>query len=170
VAPFEVSPLHGVRARLLQLLALYAPGAESLRVWLHRWRGVTIGEGVFIGTDALVETLRPELIRIGDRVTVGIRATMIAHFKGSAAAERDPSRRFSIVVEDDAFIGPGAILLPGVTVGRGAVIAAGSVVTSSVAPLTMVQGNPARPIARCGIPLSVKTEPSAFYRYLEPLR
>jgi serine acetyltransferase len=50
------------------------------------------------------------------------------------------------------------------------VVTAGSVVTSSVPPLTMVQGNPARPVARCGIPLSLRTPPGEFYRRLQPLR
>jgi serine acetyltransferase len=159
-----------MRARLLQLLALYAPGAETLRVRLHRWRGVSIGEGAFIGTDALIETMRPDLVRIGDRVTIGIRSTIIAHFRGSTVAEGDATgRRFSVSIEDDAYVGPGAIVLPGVTIGRGAVVTAGSVVTSAVAPMTMVQGNPARAVARCGIPLSVRTRPAEFYRRLEPL-
>src|SRR5438034_367508 len=50
--------------RLLQVIALYVPGATTTRVWLHRKRGVTIGQRVFIGTDAILETARPELISI----------------------------------------------------------------------------------------------------------
>jgi acetyltransferase-like isoleucine patch superfamily enzyme len=66
-------------------------------------------------------------------------------------------------IENEGFIGPGAIVLCGVTIGRGAVAAAGSVVTSSVPPMTIVQGNPAVPIARCGVPLTDKTELVEFY-------
>ena len=141
----------------------------SLRVRLHRWRGVTIGTGVFIGTDALIETSRPELVSIGDRATIGIRATIIAHFRGGTPAERG-EQRFSVRIGDDAFIGPGAIILPGVTIGAGAVVAAGSVVTTSVAELTMVQGNPARPVAQCGIHLGMNTRLDDFYAQLRPIR
>ncbi len=49
-----------------------------------------------------------------------------------------------IVVENDVWIGAGSIILSGVTIGHGAVIAAGAVVTKSVAPQTIVGGNPAK--------------------------
>jgi maltose O-acetyltransferase len=51
-----------------------------------------------------------------------------------------------IVVDDYAWVATNAVLLPGVTIGRGAVVGAGAVVTRSVAPLEVVAGNPARPI------------------------
>jgi acetyltransferase-like isoleucine patch superfamily enzyme len=50
----------------------------------------------------------------------------------------------SITVEDDVWIGANSIILPGVTIGRGAVIGAGSVVTKDVAPYAICAGNPAR--------------------------
>jgi acetyltransferase-like isoleucine patch superfamily enzyme len=155
----------GARKRILQLLALYGPGAETLRVRLHRLRGVQIGEGVFIGTDVLLETSHPEMVSIGDRVDVGARTTIIAHQQGEA--QRDG---VSVRIEDDAFVGPGSLLLPHVTIGRGAVVSAGSVVSRSVPPLTMVRGNPAAPVARCGLPLGRHTPLAEFYRQLKPIR
>ncbi|GGW77084.1 acetyltransferase-like isoleucine patch superfamily enzyme [Streptomyces albaduncus] len=47
-------------------------------------------------------------------------------------------------IEDDVWIGAGAVILPGVTVGRGSVVGAGSVVTADVPPMTVVAGTPAR--------------------------
>ena len=55
-------------------------------------------------------------------------------------------RAHRVVIGHDVWIGHGAIVLPGHTVGDGAVIAAGSIVTKDVAPYTIVGGNPARPI------------------------
>jgi chloramphenicol O-acetyltransferase type B len=52
------------------------------------------------------------------------------------------------VIQDDAWIGAGSIILPGVTIGEGAVVAAGSVVTKDVPSYTVVAGVPARPIKR----------------------
>jgi heptaprenylglycerol acetyltransferase len=57
-----------------------------------------------------------------------------------------------------------------VTIGHGAVVTSGSVVTRSVAPLTMVQGNPAEPIARCGVPLGLDTPVKDFFRQLTPIQ
>ncbi|MCB1356319.1 MAG: hypothetical protein KDK53_07450 [Maritimibacter sp.] len=54
------------------------------------------------------------------------------------------NRALPITVEDYAWIGAGAIVLPGVTIGTGAVVAAGAVVTRDVAPRSIVAGNPAR--------------------------
>jgi acetyltransferase-like isoleucine patch superfamily enzyme len=153
--------MRALKVRLLQLLALFAPGAWSVRVWLHRWRGVTIGRDVFIGTDALIETSRPELVWVGNGVTIGARSMIVAHFRGAPSGVR---------IEDDVFIGPGAIILPGVTIRRGAVVTAGSVVTSTVPAMTVVQGNPARPVAQCGVALSSRLPAKEFYRHLKPLK
>lgn len=158
--------LPGVGKRLLQLLALYLPGATTVRPMLHRLRGVEMGNEVFVGTAVIIETSLPHLVSIGDRVDLGIRTTIVAHARGSI---RKPDGQASVRIENDVFIGPGAIVLPNVTVGQGAVVMAGSVVTRSVPPLTMVQGNPATAVARCGIPLGAKTPLKEFFRALRPL-
>jgi acetyltransferase-like isoleucine patch superfamily enzyme len=58
-----------------------------------------------------------------------------------------PGRGLQVIVEEDVWIGFGAVLLTGVTVGRGAIVAAGSVVTRDVPPYAVVGGNPARTLA-----------------------
>ena len=164
------SRVRGLKNRFLQVLALYAPGATTLRVRLHRMRGVKIGDGTFIGTDALIETSRPHLVSIGRGAAIGIRATIIAHFRATTKADEEHDEgQISVRIEDEAFIGPGVIILPNVTIGYGAVVNAGSVVTTSVPPLTMVQGNPAKPVARCTVPLGLKIPLKEFYRTLKPV-
>jgi acetyltransferase-like isoleucine patch superfamily enzyme len=152
--------LPGIKNRLLQMLARHAPGATSWRVWLNRWRGVHIGRQVWIGYDAILETSRPDLITIRDRATVQIRATIIAHNRELKG----------VVIEEDATVGPGAIVLPNVTIGHGAIVTAGSVVTKSVPPKTMVQGNPAQPIATVEIPLRLNVSLKEFAKGLRPIR
>ena len=151
--------LPSIKNRLLQALARNAPGATSLRVWLNRWRGVRIGRDVWIGSDVIIETSNPELVTIHDRATVQVRATIIAHFR----------EQLGVVIEEDATVGPGAIVLPNVTIGRGAIVTAGSVVTKSVAPKTMVQGNPARPIATAEVPLRMDVSVKEFSKGLRPI-
>jgi acetyltransferase-like isoleucine patch superfamily enzyme len=146
------NPLRGMLNRVLQVLALYAPGLTSLRVRLHRWRGVRIGRNVAIGTSAIIETAHPELVWIGDNVAIGIRNVIVGHFSDSI----DRNRRTSgptVRICSNVYMGPNVTVLPNVTIGEGAVVTAGSVVNKSVAPGTMVQGNPARPVAICGVPL-----------------
>jgi acetyltransferase-like isoleucine patch superfamily enzyme len=165
--------LAGVRNRALQLAALYSPGGDTIRPMLHRGRGVKIGRRTWVGFDTLIEPSYPHRVEIGDRVAIGIRVLILAHFahlgrnRESASGELDD--RVSVRIEDDVFIGPGAIIMPNVTIGHGAVVTSGSVVTRSVAPLTMVQGNPAQPIARCGVPLGLDTPVKEFYARLTPL-
>lgn len=165
--------VSGIRNRALQILALYAPGGDSTRVLLHRLRGVEIGDRTWIGFDTLIEPSYPHRVVIGDRVAIGIRVLILAHFahhgrnRESSGGEIDD--RVSVRIEDDVFIGPGAVIMPNVTIGAGAVVAAGSVVTRSVPPLTMVQGNPAKAIARCGVPLGLDTPVKEFYLRLTPI-
>lgn len=154
------SLITGLKNRFLQMIARSAPGATSLRVWLNRWRGVKIGKDVWIGYDAVIETSYPHLVTIGDRAAIGIRATIIAHFR----------EQEGVVIEEDASIGPGAIVLPNVKIGHGAIVTAGSVVTKSVPPKTMVQGNPAKPIATVELPLRLDVSLKEFSKGLRPIR
>jgi serine acetyltransferase len=146
--------------RILQLFAAILPGGQHLRVSLHRARGVSIGRNVWISANVVLETEYPKLIKIGDEAFIGIGVIVIAHFKES---------RRGVRIGKQAFIGPGVIILPDVEIGDGAVVAAGSVVTSSVAAMTMVQGNPAVPVAKCGVPLWPDTPLKEFSRRLRPL-
>jgi serine acetyltransferase len=155
----EEGSLRGSLGRILQILARSMPGAKTLRVMLHRARGVKIGKGAWIGYDVVLDTARPDLITIEDGVAISMRATIIAHFKEFRGVR----------IEREAFIGPGAIILPNVVIGRGAVVAAGSVVSQSVPPMTVVQGNPAVPIARCGVAFRQDISLKKFSRNLKPL-
>jgi len=149
----------GMKQRVLQEIARAAPGAKTLRVRLHRLRGVHIGEDVWIGYDVVLETSKPELITIGDRAAIGIRTTVIGHFRELQG----------VTIEEDAFIGPGVIVMPNVVIGRGAVVTAGSVVTRSIPPMTVAQGNPAVPIARVGVILAPDVTMKTFSRALKRL-
>ena len=167
--------LRGIKNRTLQLLAQFGPGGITLRARLHRLRGVKIGQGVFIGYDVVIDTSFPELVSIGDYSIVAMRTTIVGHFKikpellDPVGANESGNSERSVRIGNDVFIGAGAIILPNVTIGDGSVVTAGSVVTRSVEPLTMVQGNPAEPVARCGLPLTRDRTIQEFTRNLLPL-
>lgn len=88
--------------------------------------GVTIGDDVLMGEDVVFLT----------RNHLFADSKMLIRYQGYLSPEE-------IVVGDDVWIGTRCILLPGVNVGTGAVIGAGSVVTKSVDPYSVVAGNPA---------------------------
>jgi acyl-CoA synthetase (AMP-forming)/AMP-acid ligase II/acetyltransferase-like isoleucine patch superfamily enzyme/acyl carrier protein len=167
--PIRDSVLKGLKNRLLQYLALYAPGFKTTRVWLHRRRGVSIGNNVSIGLSAIIETAYPSLVSIGNNVSIGMRAIIIGHLRDSTTDAR-ASGRFTVRIEDNAYIGPGVIILPNVTIGTGAVVSAGSVISRSVPPHTLVQGNPAKPIAHCGVSLGGGVSYEQFLRHLTPIK
>jgi serine acetyltransferase len=146
--------------RILQMFAMILPGGQNLRVSMHRARGVRIGRDVWISSNVVLETEFPQLITIDDSVFIGIGVIVIAHFKES---------RRGVRIGKQAFIGPGVIILPNVEIGEGAVVTAGSVVTSSVPAMTVVQGNPAVPVAKCGVPLMPDTPLMEFSIRLKPL-
>ena len=83
-------------------------------------------------------------IVIGDRVLCGVNSIITdTDWHGIDPSERDEARSAPISIEDDVWIGEGAIVLKGVTIGHGTVVAAGSVVTRSLPPMVLAGGNPA---------------------------
>ena len=167
VAALRESIVRGLINRVLSLIGGKAPGATSLRAEIQRWRGATIGKNVWIGWDSIIETGFPQLVRIDDNATLGVRVIIIAHFRETERNVDGPG--FSVIIEEGVFVGPGCIILPNVRIGKGAVVCAGSVVTRDVPPMTMVRGNPAVPIALCGIPLTRGTSKAEFGKHRKPL-
>jgi len=146
----EFSGLGAVRSvfdRLLHAVARYLPMHPAWRVKIHRWRGVKIGKGVFIGSEVFIDNTYPDSIVIEDYVAVASGAFIVGHFImprhfSRVLGEGRPIRR-GVVLKKGCYIGPKAIITDGVTVGTCAVVGAGSVVTRDVLPYSVVAGNPA---------------------------
>ncbi|MCB1625608.1 MAG: acyltransferase [Pseudomonadales bacterium] len=104
-----------------------------------------LGYGVVVAVGRRVEIGRHVLV--ADRVRFsgsdGHPLDPLARARGESADERSIG---SIAVHDYAWVGAHAIVLKGVTIGRGAIVASGAVVTHDVPELTIVGGNPAKPI------------------------
>jgi acetyltransferase-like isoleucine patch superfamily enzyme len=105
---------------------------------------LSIGSMAHIGSEAFIDLSSPVTIEAG--ATVSMRACLLTHFDaghGPIAAARPPERA-PILIAAGAYVGAGAIILHGVTIGREAIVAAGAVVRSDVADGTIVGGVPAR--------------------------
>lgn len=109
-----------------------------------RHLGVTIGKNCLISTHNWPS--EGYLITIGNNVQITPFVSIHTHGEGQAVRQFHPDFDVfgKVVIEDWAYIGAYSQIMPGVTIGEGALVAAGSVVTKSVAPHTVVGGNPAR--------------------------
>lgn len=107
--------------------------------------GVKIGTNNFI-PDKNCWSSEPYLITVGSncQITTGVR--IFTHGGGNVARNKYPNFDAfgKVIIGDWVYIGTNSLIMPGVTIGDGALIAAGSVVTKSVPPKVVVGGNPAR--------------------------
>ncbi|QHS16147.1 acyltransferase [haloarchaeon 3A1-DGR] len=145
--PDAKSPLVVVRNYLVILLCRISPSLR-LKNWLLRRIGVSVGAGVSWGLESTPDVFWPERITVESDAIVGYDATLLCH-----EFLQDEYRLGDVVIRRRAMIGAGAIVLPGVTVGEGARVAANSLVTEDVPAGTTVAGVPAEVVSeRAGGP------------------
>ena len=124
----------GSRARILRGIVVH--NAEPALANLQ------IGDDCHVGREVFVDLASP--VRIGDRVTISMRVMLITHTNvGDSRCGLSP-RSAGIDIGDDAYIGAGATILPGVRIGGAAIVGAGAVVTRDVEAATTVVGIPAK--------------------------
>lgn len=155
-------------SRVLHKLALILPGGYTIRVWLHRRRGVKIGRNVWISQFVYIDELHPEAITIKDNCTIGIRTSIFTHFYWGPKKSNDGYHE--VVIEKDAFIGPHCLILPGVSIGEGAVVKGGSVISRDVPPFMFWGPPPSGPLGRVTVPLTPEHTYDEFLRGLKPVR
>lgn len=140
--------LFRIKNKIGKLLTKIAPH-NSLRILGIKLCGFSIGRKVYIGSDLIIVSMNSErscFLKIGDRVAIAPRVTLVLSSDANWSNLMDNIKpiRGSIVLGDDCWIGTGAIILPNVTIGESSIVAAGSVVTKTVQPYTIVGGVPAK--------------------------
>jgi acetyltransferase-like isoleucine patch superfamily enzyme len=139
------------RGRLVSFYRkLCHPGGYEWADFLRRHgRFFSIGEDCSILMSTAV--LNPEYVRIGNNVSLS-QCTLIGHDGSIAVLNKAYNVKLDRVgkidIGDNVFVGWGAIIMPGVTIGPNAIVAAGAVVTRNVKPGMIVGGSPAKPIGR----------------------
>jgi acetyltransferase-like isoleucine patch superfamily enzyme len=171
----RAGPLRLFSIRVLTYLTnyvvAYVPSFAFRRLWYRHALGIQVGPnvGVFLGTYVWFHgpsATRRKSVRIGRNTRINRSCTLDLRcgltigenvsispevmILGASHDVNDPgfgSVDFAAIeIEDHAYIGTRAMILPGVTVGRGAVVVAGAQVSKDVPPMTIVAGAPARPI------------------------
>lgn len=112
---------------------------------------ITIGDDVYIGPGACFTTSNTTLT-IGSKVMFGPNVTIIGGDHNSSTVgkfmydvhDKKPGDDLPVVIEDDVWIGCNVVILKGVTVGRGSIVAAGAVITKNIPPYSVAGGVPAR--------------------------
>ena len=158
MVPYRLALFPQLRAPWLRLL-----GAKvGRRTVLHDVRffnlyrrglgGLEVGEECFVGDECLIDLA--EGVRLERQVTLAERVLILTHtnvgYRDHPLQAHFPASAAPVVVETGAFLGANVTVLPGVRIGAGSFVAAGSVVTADVPPRTLVAGVPARAVRTIG--------------------
>lgn len=156
-------PSHHFRRLVYRIAGMGIGTGSSIHMYTRFYHpsGVRVGKGTIIGEQATLDGRGG--LHIGDHVDIASQVMLYT-------SEHDlHDEHFSpiiapVTIEDYVFIGPRVIILPGVTVGKGAIIAAGAVVTKDVPPMTIVGGVPAKEIGKREGNLNYKLGRAAWFR------
>ena len=131
---------------ILQVTSRVVP-FSGIRIKLHRWRGVKIGKEVHIGPLVTIDDVYPNYVIIEDGVSIAGQNFILTHNKPlKYHSKLSKSFVAPVTIKRNAWVAINVTILPGVTIGEGAIVASGSVVNKDVPPNVMVGGIPAKQI------------------------
>ena len=140
-----------LRSWILHSLA-YSTPSSGLAVKMQKMRGVKIGHNCHFNPYVLIDLIYPELVNIGDNVTLGSHSMIFAHSNPSANLflknGEYPRKVEKVNIKSGAVINPGAIVIAGVTIGENSIISPRSVVVQDIPDYCIAVGNPARVVKK----------------------
>ncbi len=125
---------------------------RKIRPVLWRWMGAKIGKDCFIGYEVWADMTHMDLIELEDHVHVANRCLLLCHQRDLSGYHVGDDyaklgyRKEKIILKKGCLIGMNSMVLPGVTVGEGAIVGAGSLVTKDIPAWTIATGRPAKVI------------------------
>ncbi len=140
---FKHMSLKRVKQMFFMWLANALPLRGHQRFKFIKMGGVNVKGPCWIYRNVYFDSVAPHLITIGKGVTITQDTTILTHFLDP----RKKGRNFNlgrVIIEEDAFIGCNTVICNSVTIGKGAIVGAGSIVTKDIPPYQVWAGNPAR--------------------------
>lgn len=139
--------------KILQCFAMtHLPIGGKLRCKIERLRGVKIGDHVFLAGGNVLDRVRPDLITIEDYVSLAGGVYILTHSNPTTPLREilgeSSHKTAPVTLRRGVWIGVNSVIMPGVTIGENAIVAAGSVVTRDVPPYTVVGGCTAKEIKK----------------------
>ena len=139
----------------------------GVRKWLQRKRGVKIGKNVHWGCHVVVDYPYPNFVIVEDGASISGNDYLLAHCKPLAYHDGcSESYVAPVIVHKNAWIAVNVTILPGVEIGEGAIVSAGSVVSKNIPPFTVANGNPAKVVADIAEMVRKNYAPEEFERLL----
>jgi acetyltransferase-like isoleucine patch superfamily enzyme len=129
--------------RYFFLILASLPMFAHHRPFFLKRAGIKIKGRCHIYSGVRFDTVHPEYITIGKNVRITAGTVILTHYL-EPNYERVHFRYGKVVIEDDVFIGVNSVICNSVTIGKGAIIGAGSIVTKDIPPYQVWAGNPAR--------------------------
>jgi len=136
---------------ILHSLAYFSPHS-GFAIKMQNARGVQIGKNCHFCPYVQIDIIYPQLVQIGDNVTLGSNCMIFAHMNPTAnlfLKKGEYKRKVEpVIIKSGAVLTPGSIVLSGITIGENSIISPGSVVTQDVPDYCVVVGNPARVVKK----------------------
>lgn len=157
ISPFILvkSALKHIRNAVLLKYSMYSVllsplNYRKIRPIVWRWMGAKVGKDCFIGYEVWVDMTNTHLIEVEDHVHITNRCLLLCHQRnlddyhiGDDIAKLGYTKS-PILLKKGCFIGMNTMIMPGVTIGEGAIVGAGSLVTKDIPAWTIATGRPAR--------------------------
>jgi len=140
-------PSHSLRRFFYRLAGVKIGEGSTIHMWANFFKpsNIDIGEDTIIGDHCFLDGRA--ILKIGNHTAIASQV-LIYNSEHDVNDPKFTAIEQPVIIGDYVFIGPRAIILPGVKVGDGAIVAAGAVVTKEVLPKTIVGGVPAKEISK----------------------
>lgn len=152
IGKFFANPYHALLQSMMDWVIFAPVAARMVRPWLLRRMGAKVGKDVFIGDHCRFDLNHADMITLEDHVHITSGTRILCHKRDMADycvgddSAKLPYKIAPVVFKKGSMIGMESMVMPGVTVGEGAIIGASALVSKNIPDWVMAVGAPAKPV------------------------